>query len=158
MYKKIITIALLSMMFGNVAFANLKTTAKQAYIYDLFSNTVLLDKNSDSKMYPASMTKMMTIYLLLERLQNGSLSMNDTFRVSKKAWKKGGSKMFVKENTLISISDLLRGAIVQSGNDAAIIIAEGIAKKESLFAELMNEKALESGYGKYALCKCNRLA
>ena len=133
------------MMFGNVTFANLQTTAKQAYIYDLSSNTVMLDKNSDSKMYPASMTKVMTVYLLLERLQNGSLSMHDTFHVSKKAWKKGGSKMFVRQNTRISISDLLRGVIVQSGNDAAIIIAEGIAETESLFAALMNKKAIELG-------------
>ena len=133
------------MILGNAAFASLKTSAKQAYIYDLSSNTVLLDKNSDSKMYPASMTKMMTVYLLMERLQNGSLSMDDTFHVSKKAWEKGGSKMFIRQNTRVSISDLLRGTIVQSGNDAAITIAEGIAEKESLFAELMNEKAMELG-------------
>ena len=91
------------------------------------------------------MTKMMTAYLLFEQLKIGNLSLNDTIRVSEKAWRKGGSKMFVKVGDRVSVEDLLRGIVVQSGNDATIVVAEGIGGSESAFAELMTEKAREIG-------------
>ena len=81
-------------------------------------------------MKPASMAKIMTAYIVFDRLQEGSLSLNDTFVVSKNAWKKGGSRTFLKLNSEVTISDLLMGLIVQSGNDAAIVLAEGIAGSE----------------------------
>lgn len=93
----------------------------------------------------ASMTKMMTVYLLFERLKDGSLSLEDTFRVSEKAWRKGGSKMYVYVGSRVKVEDLLRGIVVQSGNDASIVVAEGLAGSEDAFATEMNRAAHELG-------------
>lgn len=123
----------------------IESNAKQAVIVEFDTDVVIYDKNADSVIYPASMTKMMTAYLLFERLKNGSLSLEDTFRVSEKAWRKGGSKMFVKVGDHVSIEDLIRGIVVQSGNDATIVVAEGIGGSEAAFAELMTEKAQAIG-------------
>ncbi len=123
----------------------IETDAKQAIVVEFETGTVLYRKDADSIMYPASMTKMMTAYLLFERLKNGSLSLEDTFRVSEAAWRKGGSKMFVKVGDRVSVEDLIRGIVVQSGNDATIVVAEGIGGSEGAFAELMTEKARAIG-------------
>lgn len=122
-----------------------ETSAKHAYVVDLSTNTVLLDKDGDVPMPPASMSKLMTVYLTMERLKKGSLSLDDKFLVSEKAWKKGGSKMFVRVGDRVSIRKLLQGIVVQSGNDACIVIAEGIAGSEDAFARMMTEKAKELG-------------
>ncbi len=119
--------------------------AKQGFMLDLQSGDVLLSKNAAEPLFPASMSKIMTIYLLFEQLAEGSLSEESRFLVSEKAWRKGGSKMFVKMGDEVSVSDLLQGIIVQSGNDASIVLAEGIAGSEEGFAEMMNEKAIELG-------------
>ncbi len=121
------------------------TAARNAYVVDLATDTVLLNKAADIPMPPASMSKLMTIYMVFDRLKKGSLSLDDTFLVSEKAWRKGGSKMFVKVGDRITVSDLLRGIIVQSGNDACIVVAEGIAGSEEAFAEMMNRRAEELG-------------
>ena len=105
----------------------------------------MLEKNSDQPMFPASMSKLMTLYVVFEKLTEGSLSLDAQFRVSEKAWRMGGSKMFVELNSRVSVSDLLRGVIVQSGNDACIVLAEGIAGSETQFAELMNTTAKKLG-------------
>ncbi len=89
----------------------IETDAKQAIVVEFETGTVLYRKDADSIMYPASMTKMMTAYLLFERLKNGSLSLEDTFRVSEAAWRKGGSKMFVKVGDRVSVEDLIRGIV-----------------------------------------------
>ncbi len=123
----------------------IETVAKQAYIIDLTTHTVLLEKSADERMPPASMSKLMTVYLLFERLKKGALKMEDTFAVSENAWRKGGSKMFVKIGDRISIHDLLRGIIVQSGNDACIVVAEGIAGTEDAFADQMTRRGKELG-------------
>ena len=123
----------------------IKTTARSAYIIDLSTNTVLLNKNADLALPPASMSKLMTIYIVFELIKNRSLSLEDKFIVSKKAWRKGGSKMFVRIGDQVTISNLLRGIIVQSGNDACIVIAEGISGSETAFAKLMTQKAQELG-------------
>ena len=123
----------------------LDTTARNAYVIDLATDTVLLSKAADVPMPPASMSKLMTIYMVFDRLKKGSLSLDDTFLVSEKAWRKGGSKMFVKVGDRIKVSDLLRGIIVQSGNDACIVVAEGIAGSEDAFAEMMTRRAKEIG-------------
>ncbi len=123
----------------------IETDAKQAIVIEFDTGAVLYRKDADSVIYPASMTKMMTAYLLFERLQNGSLSLEDTFRVSEAAWRKGGSKMFVKIGDRVSVEDLIRGIVVQSGNDATIVVAEGIGGSEAAFAELMTEKARKIG-------------
>ncbi len=123
----------------------IETPAEYALMIDYDTGATLLEKNADKQMYPASMTKMMTIYLLFERLASGAISMDDTLPVSEKAWRKGGSKMFVKAGDRVRIDDLIQGIIVQSGNDACIVVAEGLAGSEDAFATLMNEKARELG-------------
>jgi D-alanyl-D-alanine carboxypeptidase (penicillin-binding protein 5/6) len=121
------------------------TTAKQAILLDYNTGTVMFEKNADDMAPPSSMSKMMTVYLLFERLKSGALKPDDTLLVSRKAWKMGGSKMFVRVDTRVAIDDLLHGIIVQSGNDACIVVAEGIAGTEESFADLMNKKAKELG-------------
>ena len=122
-----------------------ETSALQAAVVDMQTGAMLMEKDADSEMFPASMTKMMTAYLLFERIKTGGLSLEDTFPVSEKAWRKGGSKMFVKVGDRVKVEDLIRGIVVQSGNDATIVVAEGIAGSEGAFADLMTEKALELG-------------
>jgi D-alanyl-D-alanine carboxypeptidase (penicillin-binding protein 5/6) len=121
------------------------TTAKQAILLDYNTGTVMFEKNADDMAPPSSMSKMMTVYLLFERLKSGALKPDDTLLVSRKAWKMGGSKMFVRVDTRVAIDDLLHGIVVQSGNDACIVVAEGIAGTEESFADLMNKKAKELG-------------
>ncbi|MDX1482969.1 MAG: D-alanyl-D-alanine carboxypeptidase family protein [Alphaproteobacteria bacterium] len=125
--------------------AAIETTAKQAIMIDAETGAVLLEKNADQPVPPSSMSKMMTVYLVFERLKEKSLSMSDTFLVSRKAWKRGGSKMFVEVGKKVSVADLLRGVIVQSGNDAAIVLAEGLAGDEKSFAAQLNDKGREMG-------------
>lgn len=127
---------------------DIETNAKQAFILDAQTGTVLLDKDSDSLMPPASMSKLMTAYMLFQRLKDGRLTLEDEFVVSEKAWRKGGSKMFVEVGSRVSVEDLLRGIIVQSGNDACIVVAEGIAGSEEAFAEMMTETARKIGLEK----------
>lgn len=123
----------------------IETKAQQAIVVDVETGTVLLSKNAYEPMYPASMTKMMTAHVLFDYLKSGKLKPEDTFPVSEKAWRKGGSKMFVKVNTRVSIEDLLKGIIIQSGNDACIVAAEGVSGSEEQFAGLMNDYAKELG-------------
>ncbi len=136
--------ALLLAPFAGLA-QTVETPAKHAFLIDLETNTVLLDKASDVPMPPASMSKLMTVYMVFESLKAGRLSLDDKFLVSTKAWRKGGSKMFVMVNTRVSVGDLLRGIIVQSGNDACIVVAEGLAGSEEAFAEKMTAKGREIG-------------
>lgn len=119
--------------------------ADSAIILDANSNTILFEKNSDMKQGPASMSKLMLTYMVFERLQNNSLSLDQEFIVSKKAWKYGGSKMFVKIGDTVSVNDLLKGVIIQSGNDACIVLAEGLSGSEDNMVEEMNDKAIELG-------------
>jgi D-alanyl-D-alanine carboxypeptidase (penicillin-binding protein 5/6) len=129
--------------FSNVS--SIETNAAQAILYDYETKSVIFEKNSDEKMSPSSMSKIMTIYYLFKKIKNGEIALDDKFLVSKKAWKKGGSKMFVNVNSEVSVEDLIRGIIVQSGNDACIVVAEGISGSEKLFAEELNELAREIG-------------
>ncbi len=121
------------------------TPAKQALLLDYQTGATLLSKNADERMYPSSMTKMMTAHLLFEKLRDGSLSLDDTFPVSEKAWRKGGSKMFVEVGKDVRVEDLIRGIVVQSGNDATIVVAEGLAGSEDAFAEEMTTMARNLG-------------
>lgn len=126
----------------------IETSARQAFIIDAQTGTVLLDKDADSLMPPASMSKLMTAYMVFQRLKDGRLSLEDELLVSEKAWRKGGSKMFVEVGSRVSVEDLLRGIIVQSGNDACIVVAEGIAGSEEAFADMMTEVARKIGLEK----------
>ncbi|RCK20607.1 MULTISPECIES: D-alanyl-D-alanine carboxypeptidase family protein [Thalassospira] len=126
----------------------IETNAREAFIMDFDTGAVLLDKEGDTLTEPASMTKMMTVHMLFKYIKDGRVSMDDTFHVSEKAWRKGGSKMFVEVNSNVSVSDLLHGIIVQSGNDAAIVVAEGLGGSEEAFAEAMTEEARAIGMTK----------
>jgi D-alanyl-D-alanine carboxypeptidase (penicillin-binding protein 5/6) len=121
------------------------TRAQTAYLADVATGTVLYEKEADKRIQPASMSKLMTLYIVFERLKSGSLKLEDSFPVSVKAWRTGGSKMFVKVNTQVTVADLLNGIIVQSGNDACVVMAEGLAGTEEAFAELMNKRGKEIG-------------
>ncbi|WP_338180924.1 D-alanyl-D-alanine carboxypeptidase family protein [Thalassospira tepidiphila] len=140
-----------SVMAMSMSFASaqaIETSAREAFIMDFDTGAVLLDKEGDTLTEPASMTKMMTVHMLFKYIKDGRVSMDDTFHVSEKAWRKGGSKMFVEVNSNVSVSDLLHGIIVQSGNDAAIVVAEGIGGSEEAFAEAMTEEARAIGMTK----------
>ncbi len=125
--------------------AAVDTEAQQFILMDAGTGMVLAEKNADEPMYPASMSKIMTLYVVFEHLADGQLDLEDTFTVSKKAWRMKGSRMFLEVNTKVTVSELLRGVIVQSGNDACIVLAEGLAGSEAAFADLMNERADELG-------------
>ena len=121
------------------------TTARTALVIDNTTGDVLLSKDIDRPIPPASMSKLMTLFMVFESLEEGKIKMDDTFRVSRKAWAKGGSKMFVREGANVTIKNLIKGVIIQSGNDACIVLAEGIAGTEENFAELMTIRAKEIG-------------
>ena len=145
MYR-IISIVLL-LLFGSAqAFAQSQgTPARSALVIDITSGAVLLDKDADRSLPPASMSKLMTLNMVFEALDQGLISMSDKFRVSKRASQMGGSKMFLREGELVSIQDLVRGVIVQSGNDAAVALAEALAGTEEAFADRMNQRAADLG-------------
>jgi D-alanyl-D-alanine carboxypeptidase (penicillin-binding protein 5/6) len=123
----------------------IETEAKQAILVEWETNAVLLERAADELMPPSSMSKMMTAYLVFEGLRDGRLSLDDTLPVSKAAWKMGGSKMFVEVDTEVGVEDLLRGIIVQSGNDACLVVAEGLAGSDEAFAQEMTRRGREMG-------------
>ncbi|MGF1630875.1 MAG: D-alanyl-D-alanine carboxypeptidase family protein [Kiloniellaceae bacterium] len=127
------------------AAATIETQAREAFLVDFDTGAVLLDKNADQLMPPSSMSKLMTAYMVFERLKDGSLALDDELTVSEKAWRMGGSKMFVDIGKQVRVEDLLRGVIVQSGNDACIVLAEGLAGSEEAFAEQMTARARDLG-------------
>ncbi len=121
------------------------TAARWAYGMSFDTGATLLEKQADDEMPPSSMTKLMTVYLVYERLKQGRLKLDDELPVTEKAWRMQGSKMFVQIGSAVKVEDLIRGVIVQSGNDAAIVLAEAIGGSEEGFVELMNKKAQELG-------------
>ena len=126
---------------SNSQLLDIKSPAKQVIIYDHEADEVLYEKNADQIMKPASMAKVMTAYVIFDKLKDQSLQMSDTFLVSNRAWRMGGSRSFLELNTNVSIKDLLLGLIVQSGNDAAVVLAEGVSGGEEAFAREMNRYA-----------------
>ena len=120
----------------------IETVAKQAFIFDMETGSVLMNKNADERMPTSSMSKVMTMYMVFDALEGGVLSLSDRLQVSEKAWRKGGSKMFVEVGKSVAVEDLIKGVIVQSGNDAAIVLAEGLQGSEKRFAEVMSETAI----------------
>ncbi len=144
--------ALLFVLLPYLALAQLKfeTRAPYAILMDYQSGTILFQKNAHQRIEPASMAKLMTLAVVFEQLENGSLSLDDEFFISEYAWREGGaasggSTMFAELNSKIRVEDLLRSVIVQSGNDASIALAEGIAGTEESFALMMNEMAERIG-------------
>ncbi len=119
--------------------------AKSYLLQDFYSGQSIAEQNSDQPMEPASITKLMTAYVVFTEIRNGSLALSDKVRISEKAWRTPGSRMFVEVNSQVSVADLLKGMIVQSGNDATVALAEHIAGTEASFAGLMNHHAKELG-------------
>ncbi|MDZ7627492.1 MAG: D-alanyl-D-alanine carboxypeptidase family protein [Parvularculaceae bacterium] len=131
--------------FAGAAFAEVTTKAPHAIIMDYETGAVLFEKDADRPTPPSSMSKLMTSAIVFDRLKTGQLKLTDEFPVSEKAWRMQGSKMWTRVDTKISLDALLNGVIVQSGNDACVVIAEGIAGSEEAFADLMTKKAREWG-------------
>lgn len=127
------------------ALAYQTTPAKHAIIVDYETGQVLLDKESNVKMPTSSMSKTMTGYMIFQALKDGRITLDTKFHVSDKAWQMGGSKMFVGQGSDIDVNDLLQGVIVQSGNDATIVLAEGLSGSEEEFARQMTAQAKELG-------------
>ena len=121
--------------------ATLDTIARQAILVDATTNTVLFEKSADQKMPTSSMSKVMTAYMVFEALREKRLTLEDTLPVSEHAWRTQGSKMFVELGARIKVEDLIRGMIIQSGNDASIVLAEGLGGSEEAFAKKMTERA-----------------
>ncbi len=129
----------------NPARAAFETQATAAFLYDVTTDTVLYEKNADAPLPPASMSKLMTLYMLFEALRDGRVTLETTFGVSTKARLMGGSTMFLDETDRPTVESLIKGIIVQSGNDACVVVAEGLAGSEDAFARQMNARAPEMG-------------
>ena len=140
-----LTLYFLNIKESSSKILDIKTPAKQVIIYDHEVEKVLFEKNADQLMKPASMAKVMTSYIVFDRIKDKSLNMSDTFLVSDKAWRMGGSRSFLELNSNVTIKDLLLGLIVQSGNDAAVVLAEGVSGDEEAFAREMNRYAKTLG-------------
>lgn len=141
---KYIAVLILTLGFALPAFA-IETAAKQAIVIDDNTGAVLFEKNADDKMHPSSMSKLMTVYIIFSRLKEGSLKLTDTLPVSEKAWRTQGSKTFVELGARIPVGDLIEGIIIQSGNDACVVMAEALAGSEEAFAGQMNDTATKLG-------------
>lgn len=137
----------LMLIFGTMSTsANaLDFKAKQAFLIDHSTGTVLLNRAGSERMFPSSMTKLMTVYIVFDKIKQGALTMDSTLPVSEAAWRMGGSKMFVQVGDQVRVEDLLHGIIIQSGNDACMVVAEALGGSEDGFAQLMNETAAKMG-------------
>ena len=148
MFRKIFINILISLFIANIANANFDVKARTAILLDYHSGEILYEKDPDRKIFPASMTKIMTSIIAFDLIKNGELSLSDKFIVSENAWRlseSGYSSMFIMVGDQISVENLLKGIIISSGNDACVALAEGIAGTEDEFAILMTEKAREIG-------------
>ena len=130
------------------------TAARFAFVTDFTTGASLLDKEADTPMAPSSMTKLMTAYIVYGKLKSGQLKLDQELPVSDRAWRMQGSKMFVPQGGQVKVEDLIRGMIIQSGNDACIVLAEAIAGSEEQFTDLMNAKAKELGLTRTTYRNC----
>lgn len=141
----ILSVVALLLFTGSVSQAamskSLKLAAKAYILQDFNSGRIISELNSEKRVEPASLTKMMSTYVIEQEIKLGNITLDDQVKVSKKAWRMGGSRMFVEVGSRVSVKDLLMGIIVQSGNDATVAMAEHIAGSEDAFVALMNEYA-----------------
>lgn len=121
------------------------TPAEAAILVDVTAGAVLFEKNADRPLPPASMSKLMTLFVVFEALEEGRIALSDEFRTSAKAASMGGSKMFIREGEVVSVENLIRGVVVQSGNDAAVALAEALAGTEEAFADYLTQRGREIG-------------
>ena len=128
--------------------------AKNYFVIDFASGKVLAEKDPDEQIEPASITKLMTSYVVYKELDAGRLAMDDMVDISEKAWRMGGSRMYLEVGTSVSVHDLMKGLIIQSGNDASVALAEHIAGTEDAFVQLMNQYAKELGMDNTHFVNC----
>ena len=141
-----ITVLFISLISASISSAiEIQTNAKQAYIIDFETGSVLYKKNETQRMPTASMSKVMTMLAVFKALEDGRLKLDEELLVSEKAWRKGGSKMFVEVGKKIKVEDLIRGVIIQSGNDATIVLAEALGGTEEAFGKKITELAHDIG-------------
>ena len=152
MKKQIAFLSLLVMLCGGIGVVHAQTAApfttvaKQAFLLDTSTSTVLYAKDADTPMPTSSMSKMMTIYMVFEAIKDGKLTLDTMLPVSEYAWKQEGSRMFLNVGQSARVEDLIRGVVIQSGNDAAVVFAEALGSgSEQAFADMMNEKAKKLG-------------
>tara|TARA_Y100000590_G_scaffold427055_1_gene536809 strand:+ start:588 stop:1742 length:1155 start_codon:yes stop_codon:yes gene_type:complete len=146
--RKIIFFIILFLLFQQKSFANIEIEARYMILQDHHSGKILYEKDADAKIYPASMTKIMTTIVVFDLLKKGETSLDEMITISEKAWRmsqSGYSSMFIMLNDQVSVEDLLKGIIIVSGNDACVALAEGLSGTEEDFVILMNEKAEELG-------------
>ena len=147
-FLKIFLIFLLTYSFQNKSFSEINVDARYVIIQDHLSQKILYEKHADEKIYPASMTKIMTSIIAFDLIKKGEASLDEKITISEKAWRmsqSGYSSMFIMLNDQISVENLLKGIIITSGNDACLALAEGLSGSEAAFVVLMNEKAEEIG-------------
>ncbi len=152
-YFFIVIISLLSFTLNSYAIPKVipkapAIAAKSYILVDHNSGRIIAQNNADVPMAPASITKIMTAYVVFSELEEGNIQLDELVTVSKKAWKTQGSRMFIKVNSKVTVENLLQGMIIQSGNDASVALAEHIAGSEDTFAALMNQHAQELGMTK----------
>jgi serine-type D-Ala-D-Ala carboxypeptidase (penicillin-binding protein 5/6) len=138
-------LTLIAVMLAALPARAFETAAAAAWVYDMTTGTVLMDKNADQALPPASMSKLMTINMLFEALKDGRVTMDTEFAVSARAKAMGGSTMFLQETDRPTVNELIHGMIVNSGNDACVVVAEGLAGTEEAFAAQMTERAKALG-------------
>lgn len=145
MLTRIIALLALALLIANPAGAAFDTRAKAAFMLDVTTGTILLEKDADVPLPPASMSKLMTLNMLFEALRDGRVSLDTRFGVSSRAKNMGGSTMFLNETDRPTVEELIQGIIVLSGNDACVVVAEGLGGSEDSFARLMNDRAAVLG-------------
>ncbi|HMA98530.1 MAG TPA: serine hydrolase, partial [Wenzhouxiangella sp.] len=145
----VLTLLTLSASVGAIAqvpVPEAPTIGANSYVLvDFHSQTVLAEDDSGAQVEPASITKLMTSYVAFQEIARGNLSLDDEVLVSEKAWRTQGSRMFIEVGNRVRVEDLLKGIIIQSGNDASVALAEHIAGDETVFASMMNEAATRLG-------------
>tara|TARA_Y100000590_G_scaffold466518_1_gene642205 strand:- start:11288 stop:12445 length:1158 start_codon:yes stop_codon:yes gene_type:complete len=148
-YKKIIFLIFTFLFIFKKGYSQqINIAADHVILQDYYSEEILYEKNADERIYPASMTKIMTSIIAFDLLKSGEVSLDDEITVSEKAWrmsKSGFSSMFIMLNDKVTVEELLKGIIIVSGNDACVALAEGLSGSEENFVMLMNEKAREIG-------------
>ena len=145
-FLKILITSIITFSFNNVSFSEINVDARFVIIQDHLSQKILYEKEPDAKIYPASMTKIMTSIIAFDLIKKGETSLDEKITISEKAWRmsqSGYSSMFIMLNDQISVENLLKGIIITSGNDACVALAEGLSGTEEDFVILMNEKAEE---------------
>ena len=147
-FFKIFFVILIFSLFQQKSYSELEVDASYVILQDHHSGKILYEKDADSKIYPASMTKIMTTIVAFDLLKKGETTLDELITVSEKAWRlsqSGYSSMFIMLDDQVTVEDLLKGIIIVSGNDACVALAEGLSGTEKDFVILMNEKAEEIG-------------